>query len=285
MTEEEKKEFEEFLQWKAEKAKSESSVEQREEEPVVESREENKLESPQEIVNPSTPPPIENDNEGSKYKMVLIILAGFLLLYFIVAKCHSSSSSPQPAVEEEYVVDSIAEVVEESKPTVYVAHTINKDSIINTMKADFTFKKDEFSTSDGCWVEPKSRPRYRNTNAFYCYFWLSSNNLPSNMRFVMQYEDDDWLFIKNCVFNVDGENITYVPDKMEHDNHSRIWEWFDDQVDSDNIYLIRKIANAKTVKVKLNGTQYYDTRTIKAKEIASIKKTLEKYEELEGSFR
>ena len=71
---------------------------------------------------------------------------------------------------------------------------------------------------------------------------------------------------------------------MERDNNSRIWEWFDELVDSHNISIVRKIANAKNVKIKLNGRQYYDTRTVKAKDIASMKKILEFYEALGGTF-
>ena len=47
---------------------------------------------------------------------------------------------------------------------------------------------------------------------------------------------------------------------------------------------IKKIANAKSVKVKLNGRQYYDTRTLKAEQIKSIKDTYEYYLALGGRF-
>lgn len=282
MTDEEKKEFEEFLQWKKERAEREQTESQSATLSSV--KEEPSHKSENDSANNELKVVPEPNKDRTNYLPIIIVGVAFVLLLFALKNCSNKVAVQQPEEEEYFVVDSIEEVVETPVSTGIIKHSINKDSIVNTMKSDFTFKKDEFSSSDGSWVEPKSRPRFRNTNAFYCYFWINSNNSPSNMRFVMQYEADDWLFIKNCIFNIDGENLSYIPRKMEHDNHSRIWEWFDDQVDLYNINLIRKIANAKSVKVKLNGSQYYDTRTIKPKEIVSIKKTLEKYEELGGKF-
>ena len=110
---------------------------------------------------------------------------------------------------------------------------------------------------------------------------------PRMLRFVFQYHSDDWLFIENMIFNIDGENITIIPD-METDcgNGGKIWEWCDEAVVGGNCEysvkekLIAKIANAKSVKVKLNGSQYYDTRTLTAEQIKSIRDTYEYYKAL-----
>ena len=162
---------------------------------------------------------------------------------------------------------------------------INVDSIIDANSSDVSFKKDEFDENGRTWVHSKDEPRYRNRNAYYCYFQINKDKSVSNFRFVIQYEADDWLFIRDCVFNIDGENIRFTPTKMARDNASgRIWEWCDESVSGETENLIRKIASAKTVKVKLNGDKYYDTRTIKIQEIASIKKMLSFYEELGGNF-
>ena len=280
MTEEEKKEFEEFQKWKAEKAQKEKV--ERESEKTI--KEEDFTHDVSDSENPKSDNKTSKDKNNSIWIPIIIGVIFVVLLLIGATKCSNQANNTTIGYEDIQTVDSIAEIVDEPQTVYYSAPIINRDSIIGTMKSDYVIKKDEFSTSGGSWVEPKSAPKYRNRNAFYCYFWVNDNNYPSNFRFVMQYEADSWLFIENCVFNIDGENVNYVPQKMQHDNNSRIWEWFDDQIDIHSIHLIRKIANAKSVKVKLNGQQYYDTRTIKASEIASIKKTLEKYEELGGSF-
>ena len=152
------------------------------------------------------------------------------------------------------------------------------------MANDFVFKQDEFDEYGRTWVHSKTEAKYRNQNAYYCYFQINSDKSVSNFRFVIQYESDDWLFIENCIFNIDGDNIRFTPSKMERDNDSRIWEWCDEKLHGSDVELIRKIATAKSVKVKLNGKQYYDTRTIKEREIKAIKNTLYYYELLGGEF-
>lgn len=288
MTEDEKKEFEEFLKWKAEKAQQAEETKQTSEpEKVVES-------TPQQVnVTPENTKSSSDVEKGSSNKGLYIMGAAVavIILLFIIVGLSGNKDNTQPPVFPEGVVK--VDVAEPDTDSVVVADTqesnvikeINRDSIATEMKKLYTFKRDEFSNAGGFWVLPKNKPTYRNTNSFYCYFWINDYNYASNFRFVMQYEADSWLFIENCVFNIDGENYNYTPQKMERDNHSRIWEWFDDNISASNLYLIRLIANAKSVKVKLNGRQYYDTRTIKAKEIASIKQTLEYFEKLDGDFQ
>lgn len=158
---------------------------------------------------------------------------------------------------------------------------INTDSILNVMKRNYTFTKDEFSNNNIMWVKPKAKPKYRNQNGVYCYFCMV-DTVPGNFRFVLQYAADDWLFLKDCIFNIDGENWTYQPLKVENDHDSSIWEWFDDAVDVNISMFLYKIGQAKQVKVKLNGQKYYDTYTLQKKEIDAIRKTLEYYEALGG---
>ena len=157
--------------------------------------------------------------------------------------------------------------------------------IIARVSKSFNQKKDEFSTKT--WIEPKSAPKYRNRNGVYCYFSTEDGKAGSNLRFVFQYYADDWLFIKSMIFNIDDEIITITPD-METDNgDGMIWEWFDLKVSkysSDGITedLIKKIANAQSVKVKMNGRQYYDTRTLSKEQIKSIKDTYDYFTALGG---
>lgn len=215
-----------------------------------------------------------------------------LLVAFATISCGSNSSNSNKAAEraaaeaaakrEQFVKDSIARVE-------FVRDSIAKAEVIKRCEPLFTVKKDEFS--DKAWVEPKSAPKYRNRNGVYAYF-ATENGRAFNFRFVYQYYSDDWLFIKNMIFNIDGENITIAPD-METDcgNGGKIWEWCDVHVtggDSESIfvneYFIKKIAEAKAVKVKMNGRQYYDTRTLTSAQIQSIKDTYEYYKALGGIF-
>jgi hypothetical protein len=162
-----------------------------------------------------------------------------------------------------------------------------KKIFIDTLKAKelskhFTEKKDEFS--DVKWVEPKTRPKYTNQNG-YCMYFAIENGVADNPRFLIQYESDDWLFIQYIIFNVDGENITFTPKNMDTDcgNGGRIWEWCDESA-MNLESLIKKIAYAKSVKLKLVGKQYYDTKTMSIKQIQHFKYSYEYYKAMGGTF-
>lgn len=163
---------------------------------------------------------------------------------------------------------------------------ISEKSKIDTVKTQklsklFTENTDKFEQLK--WIEPKSKPTYRNQNGFYCYF-SQKDNTPGNFRFVGQYASSDWLFAEKITFNIDGENFLYVPKKMEKDNNTEIWEWFDDPIDRNYLPLIRRIANANKVSVRWQGDTYSDDQELSKSNIKSIKNTLDYYESLGGTF-
>lgn len=153
---------------------------------------------------------------------------------------------------------------------------------IASLRKYFHQKEDEFS--DVIWIEPKTRPKYTNQNG-YCMYFALKNGVATNPRFLIQYEADKWLFIKYMIFNIDGENITFTPEKMETDcgHGGRIWEWCDESA----LYLeslIEKIAYANNVKIKMVGSQYHKVKTMSSKQIEGFKYSYEYYKALGGTF-
>ena len=209
-------------------------------------------------------------------KKLVLWTIGIFFLLVIIGNCAGSD-------KENTIADSSSQMqLEEMSPE----DESKIDSIdvvkIKELKQYFTEKKDEFS--DVKWVEPKSRPKYTNQNG-YCMYFSVNNGVASNPRFLIQYESDKWLFIKNMIFNIDGENITFTPEKMETDcgNGGRIWEWCDEY--AGNLEpLIKKIAYAKSVKIKLVGKQYYNIKTMSQKQIQYFKYSYEYYKALGGTF-
>ena len=213
------------------------------------------------------------------------------------------------------IADSLAKVRERKK---FVADSIRVVEFETKNKACFSYKKDDFSNI--VWIKPKNAPNYRASNAIYCYFALVDNK-PQNFRFVFQYYAEDWLFIKNMVFNIDGENYCIAP-TMETDcgYGGKIWEWCDtkvyktcpsDEYTTDELKIsasanehlnkalysqngvvyteinkdfIQKLANAKSVKIKMNGSKYYDTKTLTSNEILNIKRIYTYFTLLKGEF-
>lgn len=210
----------------------------------------------------------------------------FVILVTIMTICSCGESSKKTEskriARETFIKDSLERVK-------FVKDSLNKIEIINSHKSLFVEKSDEFSNR--VWVEHKNTPKYRNQKGIYCYFQLE-NGVASNFRFVYQYYGDDWLFIKSMIFNIDGTtNITIVPD-MDTDcgYGGKVWEWCDESVSGSlgdyivNELFIVSLANAKNVKVKMCGSEYYDIYTLNETQIKSIKDTYEYYIALGGKF-
>lgn len=205
-------------------------------------------------------------------KLFIISLTLFVSLIAITG-CFNDSTASKSKIEDpvraQFIADSLAK--EKAKLDSINAITVTR------LKPFFTEKKDEFS--DITWIEPKSAPKYRNMNGTYCYFAKKGEKV-ENFRFVFQYYADDWLFIESMIFNIDGENITISP-SMDTDcgYGGKIWEWCDTQI---SLEFVEKLANAKSVKIKMNGSQYYDTRTLTTAQIQSIKNTYDYFKALGG---
>ena len=209
-------------------------------------------------------------------KKLVLWTIGIFFLLVIIGNC--AGSDKENTIAESSSQMQLEEISPEDESKIDSIDVVK----IKELKQYFTEKKDEFS--DVKWVEPKSRPKYTNQNG-YCMYFSVNNGVASNHRFLIQYESDKWLFIKNMIFNIDGENITFTPEKMETDcgNGGRIWEWCDEY--AGNLEpLIKKIAYAKSVKIKLVGKQYYNIKTMSQKQIQYFKYSYEYYKALGGTF-
>jgi hypothetical protein len=154
---------------------------------------------------------------------------------------------------------------------------------IKELKKKFRIKKDEFDENNLVWYEPKTAPNFRNANGFYCYFG-TKNGAPYVLRIVHQYSADDWLFIQNYKFSIDGKAYSYTPTEMKTDNDNGIWEWSDEVVDSEIKEILTALINCKSAKIRLEGRQYSKTKLISASQIKSIKETVELYKLIGGNF-
>lgn len=143
MTEEEKKEFEEFLQWKAEKAKREQS-----ENHSLVSEDNDKLESEadreKEKKESEEPNPL-SEPQKNNFNFIPIILGviALFILFFAVSKCSQNNQFAQQP-EEEYVdPDTIEEVVDVTPE-------------VKNSTWDFTFDKDPMTDTNNIWATIKS---------------------------------------------------------------------------------------------------------------------------------
>lgn len=152
------------------------------------------------------------------------------------------------------------------------------EALVAKLQSHFNTKTDEFTGET--WVEHKGIPKHRNKNNIYTYFALQDGK-PINPRLVIQYEGSDWLFVKDCIIMSDMGKLV-ASGQFERDNNSRVWEWLDMHLTSDQLQMLGTVAIGEGFKMRYNGRQYYHDRNITKKEQEIIKETLDYYYALGG---
>lgn len=157
-------------------------------------------------------------------------------------------------------------------------------SKVNELIKFFDVEKDKFSPEGLCWYTPKDKPASLLENAVYCYIAKTNDEKP-NLRFVIQYTSKNWLFIDKIYFSIGEKAYRYIPDKVNRDNGSGfIWEWTDESVNAQSKEIINALTKHDMVEMKLDGRQYYSVKKIPAKQIQSIKRTVELYKAMGGEM-
>ncbi|MDR0511196.1 MAG: hypothetical protein LBH06_08915 [Rikenellaceae bacterium] len=201
-----------------------------------------------------------------------------VLIVIVASSCISNAPTKKQSDNDSAIVllKTVYENVKE-KPI---------DSLkVNSLPEFFKKNKDEFSSDGLTWYKHINSPKYHSSRSgIYCYFGIR-NNKPMYLRLVVQYCSEDWLFFKKIRFSIDDMAFEYIPDEVEHDNNSTIWEWCDNALIRDNDkLLIRTLSNAKDAKMKFIGSKYYDIKIISKADITAIRQTIEMYEALGGNF-
>lgn len=229
----------------------------------------------------------DNDKKATKSQMRLFTIALIaVVVLFSVSIASSLSKCSKNPQSDTARVDSIALDIDHIDfQTGKSEETIVKiDSAkIKELKPLFREKTDEFE--DATWVKHKNSPRYDNVNAVFAYFQLEDGK-PTNFRMREQYAAEDWLFIQQIIFLIDGERFEYTPLRVERDNNTSIWEWTDEGVASDEMLrmIVKNLAKAKEAKIRYVGRQYHDDRKLRQSEIKAIKETYEYYTALGGKM-
>jgi hypothetical protein len=116
-------------------------------------------------------------------------------------------------------------------------------------------------------------------NAMYLYAGI--NGGPPYLKLRINYFASDWLFVKSYIFNVDGEVFTidtnYGDVKTDNgivNGESMVWEWWDGDPTSENLSMLKKIADSKKTLLRYEGSKYRSDRTVTAQEKLALKHML-----------
>ena len=124
-----------------------------------------------------------------------------------------------------------------------------------------------------------------NQNGFNLYTGGTIGSTPG-LFLEIQYEGSDWLFIDSYFFNVDGVTTEITPSygDIERDNDTRVWEWYNKALTSDQLDLIQRIIKSKKAVMRLQGSQYYKDVTITATQKAALQRVLIVFQGLGGDL-
>lgn len=133
------------------------------------------------------------------------------------------------------------------------------------------------------WYYDKSTTQYNNANSFHIYIGKEKSGSPW-LRLRIQYFGDDWLFINNYKFLIDGYNYEITPEEVERDNNADVWEWYDTDININNLKIIKAIIESDKAILRCEGKQYYKDRTITSQEKKALQNVLDAYKALGGSI-
>lgn len=107
------------------------------------------------------------------------------------------------------------------------------------------------------------------------------------MRWDIDYKGDDWIFIDEIMFLIDGTRYdipVYRYDDISTDVccGGTVFELYDRKVDSPEILL--RIVNAREVKIRVSGDDGYHDHTLTRRQIEIITRALATYEKNGGAL-
>ncbi len=139
---------------------------------------------------------------------------------------------------------------------------------------------DEYDSIEGVtWYYPSTFPNYIDTRCYLLPYIGKDNNGYAWLRNRMNYTGDNWIFWKTATIVVDGKKYYKLPGSFgtERDNdNGYVWEYYDYDATND-VDMLKAIANSKETVVRFDGKYQYDL-TIKASDKKAIKEVIDAYE-------
>lgn len=240
MTEEEKKEFEEFLQWKKEKAEKDKAQEQT---VNTEGKVEEVTKPGGDTVDSSTPTISEAEKTTSAVVPIILGFLAIIILFVILGTCsHRTQKTESDVLIED--ADSIAEIVDD----VLVA-----DPEPSTKTWDFTIKKDPMTDTNNIWATIQSDDYIRQDFPYEGYTYASIT-----IRYMKKYGYD--VLVQITKGQINGRSYygtDYVSARFDDGSAKKYY--FDEAADgsSDHVFLrnskdfINKCKKAKDIKIDI----------------------------------
>lgn len=195
----------------------------------------------------------------------------------------------QKAYDDKVKADAAAKVItdkatKEKADADAKAAAAEKQKKLDAAAANLRTKTDE--VQDITWYFDNTSPKYSNYNAFYLYFAKDKDKSVHNLRLMIQYAGDDWVFVNKYIIKVDDQTFEITPEygEVKTDNNGNgVWEYYDTPVVKKTLDIAKAIAASKKTIIRYQGDQHQFDRVVTDTEKQAITNVLDAYEAMGGS--
>lgn len=129
-----------------------------------------------------------------------------------------------------------------------------------------------------------NHPKYQTNTRSNIHLYISESKGQLQLRFVIAYWSDSWLFVNKAWTKIDGVNFDLpTENKWTRDNGSSfIWETSDVSLDKGGLFFIKKLANAKDPTIRFEGDKYYKDFKPAKEQLNMMREVIAAYEAASG---
>lgn len=189
--------------------------------------------------------------------------------------------------DEEKTLVAVYNILEAAEADYEVVLEAEKQRIISEYSKKFETEVDPIEGIT--WYMHNDMPDYIDTRSYIIpYIGVRGNNVWICIRY--NYTGDSWIFWEKLTIMADGvKYYKYVGyyDTIR-DNDSDVWEWWDEaltfnqSLDSDELKMLRAIADSSETIIRFEGDEYYYDLYVKDIDKQMIQDTLALYEAMLG---
>ncbi|RYD55175.1 MAG: hypothetical protein EOP56_16645 [Sphingobacteriales bacterium] len=187
--------------------------------------------------------------------------------------------SQYPALQKKKQEENAHKAAEETR----MRFAYNREK--NLLVKNFSVFTDEYGGAYK-YFHHKSIPNFNSvdTKSFYLYFGMPRNvDKPASLFLRVNYLGDHALDIKDVTLLVDGNTLRVeFPEVKQKNIGSRIAEWGEIDLIAGDAEILHTLANAKTVKMRLNGKDIADEIVLNKKQIAAASETYRLFNAMGG---
>jgi len=190
------------------------------------------------------------------------------------------------SADEKALVTNYA-TLETAEADYAAAWEAERQKIIKEYSKKFEIDKDPIEGIS--WYMHDNMPNYIDVRSYLIpYIGVRGNNVWMCIRY--NYTADDWIFWENLTISVDGDKYYKLVGYYNtiRDNDTEVWEYWDEclkynqAMDSDQIKMLKAIANSNETIVRFQGDNYHYDLYVKEADKKMIRDALALYEAMLG---